>query len=89
MRFIKIINIEWMEYWRDDLPTDAIIPIERGDNNRNILAYLEKSIMHFQQNTMSESIKSISAGKTAILERMSSFDIWLMISNLMENSHQI
>lgn len=42
MRFIKIINIEWMEYWRDDLPTEAIITIVRGDNNRNILAYLEK-----------------------------------------------
>lgn len=42
MRFIKIINIEWLEYWRDDLPTEAIIPIVRGDNNRNILVYLEK-----------------------------------------------
>lgn len=42
MRFIKISNIEWLEYWRDDLPTEAIIPIVRGDNNRNILAYLEK-----------------------------------------------
>lgn len=42
MRFIKIIDIEWLEYWRDDLPTEAIIPIVRGDNNRSILAYLEK-----------------------------------------------
>lgn len=42
MRFIKIINIEWLEYWRDDLPTEAIIPIVRGDSNRRILAYLEK-----------------------------------------------
>lgn len=42
MRFIKIINIEWLEYWRDDLPTEAIIPIVRGDNNRSILAYLKK-----------------------------------------------
>lgn len=42
MRFIKINNIEWLEYWRDDLPTEAIIPIVRGDNNHNILSYLEK-----------------------------------------------
>lgn len=42
MRTIKIINIEWMEYWRDDLPTEVIIPIVRGDNNSNILAYLEE-----------------------------------------------
>lgn len=42
MRTIKIINIEWMEYWRDDLPTEAIIPIVRGDNTSNILAYLEE-----------------------------------------------